>query len=74
MGSFDERIKQTVEILRNADNVVAFTGAGISTESGVSDFRSPGGVWERYRMVGWLPGTIGQCLLFRYSIKERSQY
>ena len=51
MGSFDERINQTVEFLRNADNVVAFTGAGISTESGISDFRSPGGVWERYRMV-----------------------
>ncbi len=51
MGSFDERMRQTVELLRNADNVVAFTGAGISTESGISDFRSPGGVWERYRMV-----------------------
>jgi NAD-dependent deacetylase len=53
MVSFDERIKQIVELLRNADNVVAFTGAGISTESGISDFRSPGGVWERYRMVNY---------------------
>ena len=30
---------------------VAFTGAGVSTASGVSDFRSPGGIWSRYRPV-----------------------
>ncbi|HOB73784.1 MAG TPA: Sir2 family NAD-dependent protein deacetylase [Phycisphaerae bacterium] len=37
--------------LINARQAVAFTGAGISTESGIPDFRSPGGVWTRYQPV-----------------------
>lgn len=34
--------------LRDADTAVAFTGAGVSTASGIPDFRSDGGVWDRY--------------------------
>ena len=34
-------------LLRNAERAVVFTGAGISTESGIPDFRSPGGVWDK---------------------------
>jgi NAD-dependent deacetylase len=34
-------------MLADARRVVVFTGAGISTESGIPDFRSPGGVWSR---------------------------
>ncbi len=29
-------------------NIVVFTGAGVSPESGIPDFRSPGGIWSRY--------------------------
>ncbi len=37
--------------LRASRSIVFFTGAGISTESGVPDFRSPGGVWTKYQPV-----------------------
>jgi NAD-dependent deacetylase len=51
MPSFEERLKKTVTLIKSSENVAAFTGAGISTESGISDFRSKGGVWDRYRIV-----------------------
>src|ERR671918_237789 len=37
--------------IRASREIVVFTGAGISTESGIPDFRSPGGIWTRYRPV-----------------------
>lgn len=40
--------ERAVEAIRSARTIVATTGAGISTESGIPDFRSPGGIWERY--------------------------
>jgi len=40
-------IEPLTEMLKAAERVVIFTGAGVSTESGISDFRSPGGVWSR---------------------------
>jgi NAD-dependent deacetylase len=41
-------VNDLAALLDDATRVVAFTGAGISTESGIPDFRSPGGVWTRY--------------------------
>ena len=41
------------EKIRESDDIVVFTGAGISTESGIPDFRSPGGVWTRYRPISY---------------------
>jgi len=36
------------DIVLQSKKIVVFTGAGISTESGISDFRSPGGIWSRF--------------------------
>lgn len=44
-------IEQLGLLLRVSRCTVAFTGAGISTESGIPDFRSPGGVWTRHKPV-----------------------
>jgi NAD-dependent deacetylase len=37
--------------IRANQDIVVFTGAGISTESGIPDFRSPGGIWTRYTPI-----------------------
>jgi len=42
-------LEQLAERWRGARSVVALTGAGLSTASGIPDFRSPGGRWERYQ-------------------------
>jgi NAD-dependent deacetylase len=42
---------QLKRMIGAARNIVAFTGAGISTESGIPDFRSPGGIWTRYKPI-----------------------
>jgi NAD-dependent deacetylase len=44
----EEEILTAARVLHEAQRVVVFTGAGISTESGIPDFRSPGGIWSRY--------------------------
>ena len=44
----DEGIKRVALLMRSARKIVVFTGAGISTESGIPDFRSPGGIWSQY--------------------------
>lgn len=51
MDGSNSKVLQVADWLRKARRGVAFTGAGISTESGIPDFRSPGGVWAKYRPV-----------------------
>jgi NAD-dependent deacetylase len=44
-------VGQLIELFIGARRAVVFTGAGISTESGIPDFRSPGGVWSQMRPI-----------------------
>ncbi|MCP4682758.1 MAG: sigma factor regulator FecR [Desulfobacterales bacterium] len=41
-------IKKGADMIANAQKILVFSGAGLSTESGIPDFRSPGGLWEKY--------------------------
>lgn len=47
----EDAIDRLRRMIDEAECVVAFTGAGISTESGIPDFRSPGGIWTKYRPI-----------------------
>lgn len=47
----DAAVDQLAQWLRASRRIVAFTGAGISTESGIADFRSSGGLWSRHAPV-----------------------
>jgi len=46
--NLDILAEKVAELIINAKKLVVFTGAGISTESGIPDFRSPGGIWSRF--------------------------
>jgi NAD-dependent deacetylase len=52
--------------LRSTREVVFFTGAGISTESGVPDFRSPGGIWTKYQPVYYDEFVSSEAARARY--------
>jgi NAD-dependent deacetylase len=42
------QIERVADLIINSKMIVIFTGAGVSTESGIPDFRSPGGIWSKY--------------------------
>ena len=48
LGTATTRLRELIE---SSDRIVPFTGAGISTESGIPDFRSPGGLWNKTQPI-----------------------
>jgi len=47
----DDPVARLTDHIGTASRIVFFTGAGISTESGIPDFRSPGGMWSRMQPI-----------------------
>jgi len=69
----DNFIDQVADLILNSRRMVVFTGAGISTESGIPDFRSPGGIWDRFdpedftyqKFIGDPAGRRKRWLMFK---------
>src|SRR5205809_361777 len=49
----DSGTQALARLIKQARRAVVFTGAGISTESGIPDFRSPGGIWTQMAPIGF---------------------
>lgn len=61
MDQISQQIHQATQLIRQANNIVAMTGAGISTPSGIPDFRSPeSGLWDTTD-----PLTVASIFAFR---------
>ena len=69
-----EEVEHLAQLIIRRQRVVVFTGAGISTESGIPDFRSPGGIWSRYdpedfTIQKFLSGPAARRTIWKMSIE-----
>ena len=53
MLSLEQQLQDAAELMQQAKRIVALTGAGVSTESGIPDFRSPGSIWLQQPPVSY---------------------
>jgi NAD-dependent deacetylase len=68
------KINKLKEIIANSDNIVFFGGAGVSTESGIPDFRSEDGIYKSIENYGASPETILSNSYFRANPKDFYKY
>lgn len=63
----DDKINRLTEILRNSNNIVFFGGAGVSTASGIPDFRSSNGLWNEKLNRNFSPEElVSHTMYMRY--------
>jgi len=67
MNMNTEKLK---ELVNSSDNIVFFGGAGVSTESGIPDFRSAGGLYNERTKSNYSPEEILSHSFFMYNTKE----
>ncbi len=48
MTNLEHQVEETASLIADAERVLVFTGAGVSTESGIPDFRGTDGIWQKY--------------------------
>ena len=73
----DDLAAELRALIGRARNVVAFTGAGISTESGVPDFRSPGSPWLENKPIDfaeWIASEEARCEAWRRKFRMDDIY
>jgi NAD-dependent protein deacetylase/lipoamidase len=76
-----ERIRELAALLRERQPVVVLTGAGISTESGIPDFRSATGLWEQYDPMEYAtirafrcdPVKVWEFYALRFSVLTKAE-
>ena len=74
-------IEALAELIRNHQPCVVLTGAGISTESGIPDFRSPTGIWARYDPMEYAsisafrrdPAKVWEFYALRFEVLTRAE-
>jgi NAD-dependent deacetylase len=74
MSEMMEETGRLAQFIIESSKIIAFTGAGISTESGIPDFRSPGGIWSRYdpesfTMQRFLSGPEARKVIWKMAIE-----
>ena len=54
----ENKIQQLTQILKESNNIVFFGGAGVSTASGIPDFRSSNGLWNEKLKINFTPEQL----------------